>query len=70
MFLDAVSAPQGGRDKATEEGEGLIHHLSISATGNPDSGVGESLILRTAASSRFLLRSDSSWIMNGLGLLH
>lgn len=38
MFLDAVSAPLGGCDKASEEGEGLIYHLSISATGNPDSG--------------------------------
>jgi hypothetical protein len=52
MLLDAVSAPQGGCDKATEEGEGLIYHLSISATGTPDSGVGESLILSTAASKQ------------------
>lgn len=52
MCLDAVSAPRGGCDKASEEGEGLIYHLSICATGNPDSGVGESLILTAAASKR------------------
>lgn len=60
MFLDAVSTPQGGCDKSTKEGEGLIYHLSISATGNPDSGVGGSLISSAAA---------SKWMPSSLRLL-
>lgn len=51
MFLDSVSSPQGEYDKATEEGEGLIYHLSVPATGTPDRGVGVSHVLSTAVSN-------------------
>lgn len=54
MFLNSVSGPQGGCDKASERGEGLIYHLSISATGTPDRGVGGSLIWSIAAAKRML----------------
>jgi hypothetical protein len=42
--------PQGGYHKASEEGEGLMYHLSTSAAGNLDGGLGEGFILSAAAS--------------------
>lgn len=54
MFLNSVSGPRGGCDKASEGGEGLIYHLSTSATGTPVRGVGGSLIPSMAAAKRKL----------------
>lgn len=54
MFLNSVSGPRGGCDKASEEDEGLIYHLPTSATGTPGRGVGGSLIRSMAAPKRML----------------
>ena len=53
--MNSMSGPQGGCDKASEGGEGLIYHLFISATGTPDRGLGRSLIWSMAAVKRMLL---------------
>lgn len=52
--MNSVSSPQVGCDKASEGGEALIYHLSTSATGTPDRGVGGSLIWSMAAVKRML----------------